>query len=278
MQTDSDLQMFFTKVDGSFPARRKDLQPIIVWKSSKTPIATEFRLPIPVEHSGSVVDYSFETLENDILFEVVFNPAEDGRDAPEGGEGEEIVVEGQRFESHMGTVTGTIPLTRPGRLTLVWDNRYSWFKHKVLSYSVTLHVPSLVATERAKCARAVNALRACARERERMYFRVEQGTIDGQEVDQTVQRLRVEVEELQRKLNAASQLAEQLWRDVEDCQQREELEGRKIEGLTFRLMPQTVLGHTLSFGSKEDLWWQVCKDWLEVMSPAPRGEENGAQD
>ena len=59
---------------------------------------------------------------------------------------------------------------------------------------------------------------------------------------------------------------------------REELEGRKIEGLTFRLMPQTVLGHTLSFGSKEDLWWQVCKDWLEVMSPAPRGEENGAQD
>lgn len=48
------------QVDGSFPGRHTDLQPIITWKSSTTPVSTDFRLPIPVEHSGSVVDYRYE--------------------------------------------------------------------------------------------------------------------------------------------------------------------------------------------------------------------------
>lgn len=37
-------------------------------------------------------------------------------------EEEEVVVERQRFASHLGPVTGTFHLARPGRLTLVWDN------------------------------------------------------------------------------------------------------------------------------------------------------------
>lgn len=57
---------------------------------------------------------------------------------------------------------------------------------------------------------------------------------------------------------------------------REELECRKIQGLTFRFMPQAVLRKTLSFRAKEDEWLYVCKDWYEVISPAL--EENVAQD
>lgn len=59
---------------------------------------------------------------------------------------------------------------------------------------------------------------------------------------------------------------------------RELLESRKIDGLTFRLMPEAVLIRTLSFGSEEDEWLNVCKDWLEALSPSPRGGEAAAQD
>lgn len=52
---------------------------------------------------------------------------------------------------------------------------------------MTLHVPSLIATERAKCGRAVNALRACVRERDGLHFRVQEATKDVQEVDENVQ-------------------------------------------------------------------------------------------
>ncbi|CAM9766540.1 unnamed protein product [Ectocarpus sp. 4 AP-2014] len=284
MQNDADIQMFFTKVDGSFPGRHQDLQPIITWKSSTTPIATEFRLPIPVEHSGSVIDYSFETLHNDVQFAILFEEADDskggGAFSGDGGVAEdgqeEVIVEPQKVESQLGPITGTIPLTRPGRLTLVWDNGHSWFKHKILSYSVTLHVPSLLATEKAKCGRAVNALRACVRSRDDAHARGAEAVLERKEATSTVERLEEELREMQAKLDGATRLAEQLEREVDDCQQREYLEGRKIQGLTFRLMPEEILIRTLSYGSEEDEWLTVCRDWLEALSPSSGGSIDDA--
>ncbi|CAM9843851.1 unnamed protein product, partial [Hapterophycus canaliculatus] len=133
---------------------------------------------------------------------------------------EEVFVERQKVDSQLGPITGTIPLTRPGRLTLVWDNGHSWFKHKILSYSVTLHVPSLLATEKAKCDRAVTALRACARERDTAQARGAEASMERKEAKVTVERLEEEIRELQAKLDGAARLEEQLGREVEDCQQR----------------------------------------------------------
>lgn len=50
---------------------------------------------------------------------------------------------------------------------------------------------------------------------------------------------------------------------------REQLEGSKIRGLTFRLMPESVLALTLSFGSKDDQFLNVCKDWLDAVLGGP---------
>lgn len=65
--------------------------------------------------------------------------------------------------------------------------RHSWFKNKMLSYSVTLHVPSLLATERAKCSRATNALRACVKERDEAVERQEEAEAEVKETDSTVE-------------------------------------------------------------------------------------------
>lgn len=72
---------------------------------------------------------SFETLYNDVQFAILFEEADEskggGAFSGDGGaveEGEEVIVERQKVDSHLGPITGTIPLSRPGRLTLVWDN------------------------------------------------------------------------------------------------------------------------------------------------------------
>lgn len=80
--------------------------------------------PPPCRALASPFD-SFETLNNDIQFAVIFTTDEDPKDAPEGeeeGGRERVVAEMQRFASHLGPVTGTFHLAGPGRLTLVWDN------------------------------------------------------------------------------------------------------------------------------------------------------------
>lgn len=66
-------------------------------------------------------------------------------------------------------------------------HRHSWFRHKILSYSVTLHVPSLLATETAKCSRAANALRTCARDRDRANLRGQQAAEEEKEANDTVE-------------------------------------------------------------------------------------------
>lgn len=67
------------------------------------------------------------------------------------------------------------------------SRRHSWFKHKVLSYSVTLHVPSLLATEKAKCGRAVNALRACVRSRDEAHARGGEAVLERKEATSNVE-------------------------------------------------------------------------------------------
>lgn len=90
------------------------------------PIPTICQNPIPVCRQ---THGSFETLDNDIQFGIVFEEADDSKEggtfSGEAGDagGEEIVVDRQKCDSHVAAVTGTVPLSRPGRLTMVWDNR-----------------------------------------------------------------------------------------------------------------------------------------------------------
>lgn len=79
-----------------------------------------------------------------------------------------------------------------------------------------------------------------------------------------------------REVDATSSLASPL--SILLCSFREYLEGRKIQGLTFRLMPEEVLIRTLSFGSEDDEWLNVCKDWLEALSPSSGLDEPGSQE
>lgn len=80
----------------------------------------------PSPPTPSLPPGSFETLHNDIQFGVFFEESDDSKVGPEevpGEEyGEEVIIETQLVDSYLGPVTGTIPLTRPGRLTMVWDN------------------------------------------------------------------------------------------------------------------------------------------------------------
>lgn len=52
---------------------------------------------------------------------------------------------------------------------------------------MTLHVPSLLATERAKCGRAVNALRACVREKDSAYVRRGSAELERKDAKATVE-------------------------------------------------------------------------------------------
>ncbi|CAM9718426.1 unnamed protein product [Discosporangium mesarthrocarpum] len=264
----TELEAFFTEVDGDFHRRRRDVQPI-TWKSSNTPIRKTFSLPIPIELRGTVVDYRFNTMENDIQFGVFFSS--------EGEKATEAVVELKRFDSHIDPVTGTFHLAHPGRLTLVWDNSYSWFNGKTLAYSVILHVPSILATETAKCVRAARALEEGMQVKHQSRARAEELTKEEVDVAASIKELEAKLEVLQAKLAGEEEHLMQLTKEKAEMKSSERLACRKIEGLGFRVMMTGTLRRTLSFAGPDDEWASVCRDWREAVLPpgTPRGSTSG---
>eukprot|EP00640_Fibrocapsa_japonica_P003940 CAMPEP_0113943752 /NCGR_PEP_ID=MMETSP1339-20121228/27330_1 /TAXON_ID=94617 /ORGANISM="Fibrocapsa japonica" /LENGTH=354 /DNA_ID=CAMNT_0000948697 /DNA_START=47 /DNA_END=1111 /DNA_ORIENTATION=+ /assembly_acc=CAM_ASM_000762 len=306
-QEGGDLDRFFREIDGPYLYRKNDVEPKITWKCSKIPVKQEFRLPIPITVGGTVVEYRFHTHENDISFALEYHTMdeewiaqragedwnnddeadedeEEGEDrgaaggkgkaagaGANGGQGarmvEEVILEAERYNSHIEAVAQQVQLDRPGTLVLIWDNRYSWFKEKLLSYSVDLHVPSVRGIERAKCERALAAFDACQDDLRAAQHEERVCEERKKQAAQKVAATRRDIERLSQQLADLTATLEGEMRLIGQQAQRANLRKRQLRGLTFRLLPLALLGRILAFADpKTDQWAVVCSDWHAVIS------------
>jgi len=97
--------------------------------SATISIKNNFVLPIPFT-ADSELTYTFSTKPGDISFGMIYKTSA----------GDEIVLRKQeRLESHIAAAVGTIHCPEiDGILFLEWDNTFSWFTAKELTYKVEL--------------------------------------------------------------------------------------------------------------------------------------------
>ena len=77
------------------------------------------------------IKYSFSTTLGDITFSTEFVPLG-------GGQGAEKIVAPMRVPSDIETIKGSYKAEKEGTFVLVFDNTFSWFNSKLLSYKVQL--------------------------------------------------------------------------------------------------------------------------------------------
>ena len=108
--------------------------------------------------AGSIVKYQFSTSGGDIQFSSTFRPAAPAVDSAAAAAtttsdnigsstsgtdaGIEIVHAPARVPSDVEGFTGSYKASRSGALLLTFDNSFSWFTPKLLSYHVALHQPA----------------------------------------------------------------------------------------------------------------------------------------
>ncbi|KAL6051972.1 CRAL-TRIO domain-containing protein [Balamuthia mandrillaris] len=85
---------------------------------------------VNVEASNLNLTWEFSTVDNDISFGVF------GQE--EGQKNRTEIVPLKRHASHVEPVQGSIAIDRPGRYVLVWDNSFSLWKKKQLTYQIQL--------------------------------------------------------------------------------------------------------------------------------------------
>jgi len=137
-----------TQVDG--PKIDPDATKPSVYQASQTvALRAKHSVPIHVTAGGSVVDFEISTDDYDIGFGVT----------AEREEGVTIVKEESRVESHLESVTGKFLVgSVPCALIFSFDNEYSWFREKRVTYEITVTPPKIENVVKGRRLRAKKAL------------------------------------------------------------------------------------------------------------------------
>lgn len=189
-----------SQVDG--PSLEKYTGKPSVYQAKAVPVAlrTKFDVPIHVTAGGSVVEYEISTDLYDISFGVT----------AEREEGVTSVKESGRVDSHVEAVSGKFLVgSVPCALIFSFDNEYSWFREKRVTYKVTVTPPTMDNIVAGRRLRAKKALEVVSLDKKEMAERYEIATHKSLELAAEVKKLEKEIAEKQKSLDVVR--TEETW-------------------------------------------------------------------
>ena len=212
------------------------------WKSTSSVVKSAWTLPIPVLTAGSSISYYFETSGGDIDFSVTFMSGPKSQD-------ENILVAESRVASDKEAVQGQFTVHEEGLVSFKWNNEFSWFLPKYLTYNVSIQLPefSLVEFDDPSCIRARSALRSAitdstiAKKKLLKYDRIIN------EQNEALPILEARMLELQLLLSKQTARLGHAVDEMESTERRAILFDQKIAGLNIRCLPKKLLSVVLSF-------------------------------
>lgn len=144
-----DPSLLLSQVDGPSLVDFKSVPSVYQGKSVPVALRARFDVPIHVVAGGSVVEYHISTETYDIAFGVT----------AEREEGVTNVKETTRVDSHLEPVTGKFLVgSVPCALVFTFDNEYSWFREKRVTYRIVVTPPRTENVVKGRRLRAKKAL------------------------------------------------------------------------------------------------------------------------
>lgn len=164
--------------------------------AKKVPVPLRGRLDVPIHISsgGSVVSYEITTVDYDISFGIT----------AEREEGVTVVTEAARVNSHEEPITGKFLVgSVPCAIVFSFDNEYSWFKEKLVTYRITVRPPSRDNIIAGRRRRAKAALRAVTDDVSSAEKRLERATQQRTALATEIARMEKELAEKKKSLDVA---------------------------------------------------------------------------
>ena len=173
-----------------------------VYQAKAVPVAlrAKFDVPIHVTAGGSIVEYEITTDVYDISFGVT----------AEREEGITNVKESARVDSHLEPVTGKFLVgSVPCALIFSFDNEYSWFREKRVTYKITVTPPRTTNIIKGRRLRAKKALEVVTNDKKEIEERYETAVSERSSLEKEVNKLEKEIEE--KKKTLAKTAREESW-------------------------------------------------------------------
>ncbi|KAL7507117.1 hypothetical protein ACHAXN_004323 [Cyclotella atomus] len=215
-----DPEPLLSQVDG--PSLTSDLiKTPSVYQAKSVPVAlrAKFDVPIHITAGGSVVEYEISSELYDIGFGVT----------AEREEGVTTVKESARVDAHLEPVSGKFLVgSVPCALIFSFDNEYSWFREKKVTYKITVTPPKTENVIKGRRLRAKKALEIVTKDREEMEERYETAATKLTELELEVEKMEKELAEKKNSLDVVTK--EESW-----LEKRREVRDKQIKMLNQRL-------------------------------------------
>eukprot|EP01036_Dinobryon_divergens_P023143 gene23142-31461_t len=240
----------FTTLDAPFIHFDRRVEPIL-WQGKDIFVQQSYDLKIPAS-AGSTIKYSFSTQIGDINFATQFLTP---------GLGADVVIQPMRVPSDEETINGSFKSVRDGIFLLNFDNSYSWFNPKLLSYQIALFQPAFTLADSNRCTQSRKLLSASVEDTRkaqlRLFLSQEKCSVVNHEIthlENRVQALCLEIDQKKGILKSARD-------EMDEMAARIKFNLEKQNGLSIRLLDKKLLTTVLSFLGKSSSAYYTCKYW-----------------
>mmetsp|Transcript_19781 Transcript_19781/g.29609 ORF Transcript_19781/g.29609 Transcript_19781/m.29609 type:complete len:499 (+) Transcript_19781:95-1591(+) len=206
-------------VDGMSLKKYNPAPSVFTARSVPVPLRGKLNVPIHVTIGGSVVEYTVESEDYDVGFGVV----------AEREEGVTVVTPIDRVDAHVQAVSGKFLVgTVPCALIFTFDNEYSWFREKKITYQITVSPPTKENIISGRKLRATKALAVVSEDRASADERLEVVSEKREQLVQDVERLEKELEEKKKSLGVVEKEEGWLQKRVQLRSVQEDLLNRRL--------------------------------------------------
>ena len=234
---------FFREVDRHFTAlsvaathNDKEKAEPILYNANSFQVRWQFELPVPCV-SGSIVKYFFATGGGDIRFKLSFLSA--ARPA--------VVVQPARVPSDVEPIAGSFKSPREGTLLFHFDNSFSWFTAKELTYQISLIQPAFKTADEARALKCRHLLQASVQDTRSAKLRLAKHQQRIPELREELLSLHDRITQQGEELARKREIFAAAEREAEEMAARISSNNEKKPGLCLRTLSKSELVHVLSF-------------------------------
>eukprot|EP01033_Poteriospumella_lacustris_P004527 gene4527-3236_t len=170
-----------------------------------------------------------------------------------------------REPSDVEPIKGSFKADYDGVFIFIFDNSFSWFTDKLLTYNIQLFQPAFAMADSNRAMQCRRLLSNLSEESKQAKLKLvqceEKRTSLTQEISSIESRLAALQEEFQRK----QLLVANAKKEYQDCSVRIEYNEAKKIGLCIRTLEKKTLSNVLSYLGKGSEAYVVCKYWKSLM-------------
>jgi len=173
----------------------------------------------------------------------------------------QVIVSPMRVPSDVETIRGAFKSNADGIFVFIFDNTYSWFNSKLLTYSANLFQPAFAIADNNRVRHSQRLLQSIVEDNRKAQLRLIVARERSNNLDVDISSLEARILALSADLDNKKGILRAAKDEVEEMNTRIAYNLEKKSGLCIRCLDYKALSVVLSFLGKSENSYLVCKYW-----------------